>query len=306
MEQAQKVAIVYSSSDNKLPSKFLYELGLEGAITTKAQTNLLYDQPTQFVEEEDPIVEHFNAQDITWSASRLKTYLECKRKYYYRYIKKIKAKDEDEMIEGEFLHKVLESLFAQKAFYTSKEEMQKRLEILLDTLHPDQGAKAEFQKLLWKEKLKGFVDAQIIHFNEDWKVVEREKEFQGDIGGLHFRGRIDRIDQNSTDTLVLDYKSGNVEKEPRSLNPDKMTDFQMSVYHQLLHQKYQNIKLAFLKILENGERQEVTLLEERNALLAEHIIALKQTKSFVAAKCEDLQKCKYCEFTLMCERGEYL
>ena len=306
LEQSSQATIIYSTSDNKLPSKFLYELGLESAVPMQAQADLLYDQPSQLIKEEDPLVEHFNAQDITWSASRLKTYLECKRKYYYRYIQKIKAKDEEEMNEGQFLHKVLEYLFNEKSFYTSKEEMQKALDILLDRLHPDQGAKAAYQKLLWKEKLKGFVDAQIAHFAEDWKVLEREKEFEGDIGGLHFKGRIDRIDQDATHTFVLDYKSGNVEKEPKRLNPDKITDFQMSVYHQLLSGKYQNINLAFLKILEKGEIQRVTLLEERNMLLGEHIITLKQTKSFVAEKCDDLQRCKYCEFTLMCERGEYL
>jgi hypothetical protein len=70
--------------------------------------------------------------------------------------------------------------------------------------------------------------------------------------------------------------------------------------------KYQNINLAFVKILEGGATEEITALEAKNELLAQHIIELKQTKGFVAQKCEDLQKCKYCEFTLMCGRGEYL
>jgi hypothetical protein len=74
----------------------------------------------------------------------------------------------------------------------------------------------------------------------------------------------------------------------------------------MLSPKYQNLSLAFMKILENGSVEEITVLEEKNALLAEHIIDLKQTTSFVAEKCDDLKKCKYCEFALMCERGEYL
>jgi len=74
----------------------------------------------------------------------------------------------------------------------------------------------------------------------------------------------------------------------------------------MLEGKYSNVRLVFLKILEKGEMEEITVLEEKNALLAEHIIDLKQTKSFAAEKCENLQKCKYCEFRLMCGRGEYL
>ena len=81
----------------------------------------------------------------------------------------------------------------------------------------------------------------------------------------------------------------------------------MSIYHQMLSSKYQNINLAFVKIFENGEIEEITALEEKNERLGEVIIELKQTKSFVAEKCEDLQKCKWCEFTLMCgERGVFM
>jgi len=306
MEQAQQVAILYSSSDNKLPSKFLYELGLESAVSTQAQTNLLYDQSAQFVEEEDPVVEYFTAQDITWSASRLKTYLECKRKYYYRYIQKIEAKKEEELNEGAFLHLLLEHLYREQEHYESIEEMQKNIDILLDKLLPFDDAKIAYKKLLWKEKLKGFVSSQIAHFKDDWKVIEREVEVQGDIGGLRFKGRIDRIDQNATNTLILDYKSGSTTEANKTKNLEKLTDLQMSIYHQMLSGKYQNINLAFVKILEGGTIEEITALEAKNELLAEHIIELKQTQCFTAVKCEDLQKCKYCEFTLMCERGEYL
>ncbi len=306
LEQAKEVAILYSSSDNKLPSKFLYELGLESAVATQAQTNLLYDQSAQFVVEEDPVVEYFNAQDITWSASRLKTYLECKRKYYYRYIQKIEAKKEEELNEGAFLHLLLDHLYREKESYDNREEMQKHIDILLDQLLPFDDAQTEYKKLLWKEKLKGFIASQIEHFKADWRVVEREVEVEGDIGGLRFKGRIDRIDQNATDTLVLDYKSGSIAEANKIKNIENLTDLQMSIYHQMLTGKYQNINLAFVKILDGGTIEEITVLEAKNELLAQHIIELKQTKGFVAQKCEDLQKCKYCEFTLMCERGEYL
>ncbi|WP_373033026.1 PD-(D/E)XK nuclease family protein [Sulfurovum sp.] len=306
LEQASESVILYSTSDNKLPSKFLYELGLSKAEQTQAQFDLLYAQPSQLKVENDPLVENFNAQEITWSASRLKTYLECKRKYYYRYIQKIQAKEDDELNEGSFLHTVLERIHEKNDQYTSSHELELAIHKQIDLLLPFDEAKTAYRKLLWKEKLKGYIETQTAHFQAEWKVIHREKEFSTQIGGLNFKGRIDRIDQNTTDTLVLDYKSGNVDKEPKKLNPDKITDFQMSIYMQLLAGKYQNISLAFLKILDGGKMQEVTLIEERNALLEEHIVTLKQTKSFVAEKCEDLQKCKWCEFTLMCGRGEYL
>ncbi|MCD6212666.1 MAG: PD-(D/E)XK nuclease family protein, partial [Sulfurovum sp.] len=306
LEQASRSTIIYSTSDNKLPSKFLYELGLNKAIQKQAQFDLLYAQISQITEELEPLVENFDAHSITWSASRLKTYLDCKRKYYYRYIQKIQAKQDDELNEGLFLHSLLDHLYKEKNSYDVKEKMQKKIDMLLDELLPFDDAKVAYQKLLWKEKLKGFVNSQIVHFKAGWEVVEREKEFSEEIGGLRFKGRIDRIDQNDTDTLIIDYKSGSIAEANRTKNLENLSDFQMSIYYYMLQSKYKNISLAFMKILEKGEAEEITALEEKNELLAEHIIDLKQTKSFEAKKTEVLKKCKWCEFTLLCGRGEYL
>jgi inactivated superfamily I helicase/RecB family exonuclease len=306
LEEAKKAVIIYCTSDNKLPSKFLYELGLKKAVQTEAELNLLYSQPSQLVKKIDPVVDNFDAKSIVWSASRLKIFLECKRKYYYRYIENVKAKEDSELNEGAFLHLLLDHLFREHNSYDSKENMQKYLNILLDKLLPFADAKTNYQKLLWKEKLKGFVESQIKHFKSDWKVVEREKEFQSEIGGLKFKGRIDRIDQNNTDTLILDYKSGSIKEAQKSKNIETLTDLQMSIYHHILSQKYKNINLAFIKLFENGKIEEITALKEKNEYLAEVIVELKQTTKFIAKKTENLQKCKFCEFTLVCERGDYL
>jgi len=306
LEQAKTAVILYSTSDNKLPSKFLYELGLGEATQVQVQFDLLYSEESQIQAQNDPVVESFEATAITWSASRLKTYLECKRKYYYRYFQKLQAKQDDELNEGAFLHSLLDHLHREHDSYTSKEEMQKNIDILLDKLLPYDDASTNYKKLLWKAKLKGYVESQIAHFNAQWKVVEREKEFSGEIGGLRFNGRIDRIDQNPTHTLVLDYKSGSTKEAQKTKNLETLNDLQMSIYHHLLSPKYPNITLAFVKLFEGGEIEEITALEEKNERLSEVIIELKQTKSFVAEMCEDLQRCKWCEFTLMCGRGEYV
>ena len=307
LQEAQEAVIIYSTSDEKLPSKFLYELGLPEATTAKAPLQLLYPQPSQIKPPKDPEVDTFDASAQTWSASRLKTFLECKRKYYYRYIQKIAPREDERFNEGAFLHTLLEHLYKDQDHFNDEVALQERLYRLMDELLPQEDALIRYRKLFWKQKLQGFVKEEIAHFKQGWRVVAREKEVVGTIGGLKFKGRIDRIDQNETATMVLDYKSGNLPKEPkRGLNPDTVTDFQMSIYHQLLQKHYQHIDLAYLKILEGGQKQQVTLLEEREALLGEHIVTLKQTKGFVAQKCESLEKCRYCEFALMCERGAYL
>lgn len=306
LEQAKASVILYSSSENRLPSKFLYELGIENAEQAEVSLSLLYNEPSQTVIPKDPVVESFDAAKLTWSASRLKTYLECKRKYFYRYIQRIEAKKETERNEGAILHELLEHLFKDQSSYHSIEQMEESLYRVMDTLHSEDDAKTNYQKLLWKEKLQDFIKRQIAHFESGWQVVEREKEVMGEIGGLKFKGRIDRIDQDDVHTLVLDYKSGSTAEAQKVRNLDTLKDFQMSIYYHLLESKYQNLSLAFIKLFEGGVIEEITALEAKNELLAEHIIVLKQTTSFVAQKCETLSTCTYCEFALMCERGEYL
>jgi len=306
LQEAQEAVVIYATAENKLPSKFLYELGLPEAKATKAPLHLLYAQPSQLVALQDPHVEAFDATQQVWSASKLKTFLTCKRKFYYRYIEKIKAKAEDELNEGALLHRALENLYQDVDHYDDAATLSRELHRHIAALLPQETPLNRYKRALWQKRLQGFVEEEIAHFKAGWRVVEKEKEIEGTIGGLTFKGRIDRIDQNSTDTLVLDYKSGRVAKEPKKLNPEKITDFQMAIYHQLLQKRYQHISLAYIKLFEQGQKQFVTLLDEQEALLAEHVVSLKQTTSFVAQKCDALENCRFCEFALMCERGEYL
>lgn len=305
-ERASKLSIIYSSSENRLVSKFLYELGIESSNRVSSQLSILYSQPSRLVEVVDPIVESFSARDIVWSPSKLKVYLECKRKYYYRYISDIKAKKDDQPNEGSLLHSLLDHLYRKRDHYTSIDDMRRDIDLVLEEILPTNDAKIVYQKMLWREKLKGYMQSEIGHFLKGWRVVAREYEAVGEIGGLRFRGRIDRIDQNSTDTLVIDYKSGSISEANRVKNLENLTDFQMSIYSQIVDKTYQNITLSFMQILDGGKIEEITLLEEKNSLLADHIIELKETKSFTASRCEELQRCKYCEFTLLCARGDYL
>jgi ATP-dependent helicase/DNAse subunit B len=166
--------------------------------------------------------------------------------------------------------------------------------------------KIENTKLHWKQNLKKFIKHQIQHFKADWKVVEKEQQIKGEIGGITFRGVIDRIDQDTTHTLILDYKSGSIKEANRTKNLDKLKDFQMSIYSEILKTKYQNIDLAFVEIFNSGSIIKITELEEKTEILHEIIGELKEIKVIVAERCDDISACQYCDFTLLCERGDYL
>jgi ATP-dependent helicase/nuclease subunit B len=307
LEEAKKSVILYSTSGNKLPSKFLYELGLHDVKQVETPLYLLYNEASQLQEQTDPKVEQFDAGSMKWSATRLKSWLSCKRQFYYRYIEKIERKEEEEPNEGLVLHQVLEKLFVPDEAFSSLEALQKRTYQLLDEIFNDKRAIATYKKLLWQKKLEPFFKEQLQHLKHH-KVVATEKYVEGSIEGLAFSGRIDRVDQNETETWVLDYKSSQGSIKKANITKDietKLTDFQMSIYHALLQPYYHNIHLAYIPILDEGKAVEITALEEKTEVLKEHLKELKKTTSFTANRCEDTTLCVWCEFALVCERGEY-
>ena len=305
LEQSESATIIYAKSNNKAPASYLYELGLGLGKDTQANLALLYNEPSLVVEAFDPLMKQFDASAITWSATRLKIFLTCKRKYYYNYVLNLKPKEEEELNEGLFLHKLLEHLFKERESFENVDEMKAQIDRLLDQLLETTTPKIAYSKLLWKAKLQKFIEAQVYHFKAGWKVVAREQQIIGSIGGINFKGVVDRIDQDVTGTLVLDYKSGSIKEANRTKNLEKLTDFQMSIYAELLKDKYHDLSLAFIEIF-NGKSTEITALEEKTELLHEIIGELKSTKELVAQRCDEVSHCQYCDYVLLCGRGVYL
>ena len=306
LEQAQSATITYSRSNNKAPASYLYELGLGLGTYVTPSLELLYNETSMLIKQDDPVIENFDAIAITWSATRLKTFLTCRRKYYYIYEAKLKAKEDDELNEGAFLHKLLDHLFREKSFYENPDVIKSNIDKLLDQLLKIDTPKIAYSKLLWKEKLLKFIDQQIEHFKAGWRVVEREKQIIGTIAGVNFKGVVDRIDQDvAGSTYVLDYKSGSITDANRTKNLEKLTDFQMSIYSELLKDRYKGLNLGFVEIF-IGKITDITVLEEKTELLYETIGELKSMKKVVAERCEEVSRCTFCDYTLLCERGVYL
>ena len=306
LESATKSVIIYALSSNKIPTGYLYELGLSQGELVEVDLSLMYNEKSLIVESKEPIIEDFDATDIVWSATRLKTFLSCRRKYYYTYVKKLKPKDDEEINEGQFLHKLLQELFREKPFFSSVDEMKSSIDRLLDRLLEENSPKISYSKLLWKEKMTKFIENQVYHFKAGWRVTEREKQIVGEIGGVQFKGIVDRVDQTDTHTLILDYKSGSIKEANRTRNLETLTDFQMSIYSEILKSTYQNMELAFIEIFGNELMSPITNLEEKTKLLLEHIEEIKAMKSVTAYRCEEMSRCQYCDYTLLCERGKYL
>ncbi|ADV47174.1 PD-(D/E)XK nuclease family protein [Nitratifractor salsuginis] len=306
LEGAKEAVILYATGENRLPTRFLYELGLEEGREVAAPRKLLYDHSPLPAADADPVVEAFDPTQMRWSASRLRTWLECKRRFYYRYIEGLEEKESEELNEGLFLHRVLEGLFRERDHYDDPEQMSREFAILAARELERHGSAGRYILAYWKRKLESYFREEAKRFTQGWRVESIETAVEGEIDGLRFGGRIDRIDRLGEARLALDYKSGSIKEANRKSNLDKLTDFQMSIYDLLLRSRFPELDLAFVTPLDGGSFVPVAALEEKNVLLLEHLGQLKQTCSFVAERCEDLKRCTWCPYQLLCERGEYL
>ena len=303
--RAKKVAILYQKDDVNSESKFLYELGLNKNITEyKAPIELFYKSDFNLIKShlDDKEIE-FNAIKFIWSPTMLKTFLECKRKFFYKYIQKLQEPTSDELNEGQILHIILAKILNPNSHYSSKEELKKAFLIEVEKL--DEKKELTFNKFLWSDMLDEFFNKQIEHLNSRWQIKSCEFEIKGKIGGLDFKGRVDRLDKKGDFYLVIDYKSGS-SKGANLKDIEKITDFQMSIYAKLLDKPVNSIDFAFLEILNSGEFIYLQEQESKEQRLLEHIEELKSLSSFKASRCEDLTKCRYCAYRLLCHRGEYL
>jgi ATP-dependent helicase/nuclease subunit B len=298
LENSKESAVIYATSDDKMPALYISELQLDIPKNLDVSMEMFYDnKEMQCVELTKNIP--FDATVISWSPTKLKVFLDCKRRFYYDYIKHIKTKDDD-VSDGTLLHKIFEDTFKHDDYFEDANKLKKALIINIAKAYNANSAVDEYKRLLLIQKLEPFINMQISHFKSGYRIIEKEVEINGIIEGLRFGGRCDRIDQNSIGTLVIDYKSVDIKSVLKNSN-----DFQMVVYERLLYQKYKNLSLAYLQPFESKGFYQIDTSDERLEEFKNIINKIKDLKTIDTNMCEDETKCKFCSYRLLCARGEY-
>jgi RecB family exonuclease len=305
MERAGRTVILYAGAESRLPSRFLYELGLEEGEAVTAPRELLYLSEERSAPREEIVVDSFAPEALVWSPSMLKSWLKCRRQFFYRYLEKLPEPEEEGLNEGRFLHSLFQRLYEERDGFGDEETMLGEIRRLMGEMLPDSSENA-YHRGLWESRLLPFIREEIRHFAEGWRVEARELSVGGEIDGMRFQGRIDRIDRRGEERMLIDYKSGFVAEAIQVKDPEKLTDFQMSIYHALLRERYPILRTTFIRLFEEPCYQDIPALEEKNEWFMKRLAELRSTRRFKAEKCEKPQECRYCPYQLLCERGEYL
>ena len=305
--RASQVAISYVSSAEALPSRFLMQLGIE----TQQQfdeldySQILFQNHTQVLQKEEKIEQDYDFTSRTLSATGLKSFLTCKRKYFHHYIQGLKEHEIEldlpkEHEIGTALHDALRDVYEKKSRFTDKLELRKEIALALEQ-NSSNNVLSKYQHKLWMQQLEPFIDNEIERFKES-EVKACEVTLSKELNGIRIGGTIDRIDRTLEGLEVLDYKSGSYPKYNLK-SVEKATDFQLEFYY-LLAQNEGEVNTCGYYDLKTGEIINEDLLERKLELLKEHLTHLKETKHFDFEKTELLKDCQYCPYTYLCGRDK--
>ncbi len=304
--QAKVVHIAYVGSTDSVPSRFLTQLGLE---VSGEQHDALYApivMPLASYEKKESVgIEgEYDFTKRSLSATGIKAFLTCKRKFYYKYIEGIRNHDipqdmPQEHEIGNALHKALQVVYEEQSFFSDINTLRKAVEKALR----ESGGRSVLDKYLhklWMQRLTPFFENEIKRFAEV-RVEACEKKLEREVRGIKLYGEIDRIDTTLEGLEVLDYKSGKYNTYTlRTL--DNATDFQLEFYYLLASTLGEVTNCGFYD-LNKGKIVYEPILQEKLEKLYVILDELRETKHFDFEMTEKLSDCSYCEYAYLCERG---
>lgn len=204
---------------------------------------------------------------ILISPNMLKTYENCPKKFYFRYVKNISMPIDDEIFE------VGKNVHALASYYLRKENIDK-MERSLN----------EKEMTFWSY-LKS-----INYFS--YECVNTEYNLAVKIGENFFGGRLDALVKNSNRYYILDYKTGSAPKNAQY-------DYQTMIYLLAVRAFYKTDDVSFIYLdLKNKAEVKIDLTNE---LVKEYEERLKNIASKISANefSKKSNECK-CEYNIIC------
>lgn len=302
--RAKKVALACVQNSEAVPSRFLLQLGIKSTSPQYRYEEILFQKP-EFKERRTEVYESdydFTAHPL--SSSAIKSFLTCKRQFFYRYVERIKEHElpqdlSQERDIGNELHRVLEKLYSANDRYASPSQIKEAVAKYWETTDADDPLQRHMKRL-WLDKLAPFYEREAERFAAGSRVLYTEKELSTQVGAITLSGRIDRIDETDGALEVIDYKSGKypeTDKEPK----EDETDYQLSVYALLSAELGRVAKCSFYD-LNKGELKTERYLEAKTEKLREILGEMAAQKRWNWQMCEELSRCRHCPYVYLCHR----
>ncbi len=306
-EKADYVNLSYVEDEQNQPTRFLDELSIKSAYHDKQLSgyhDILFasqNQPAHYLPQD--IKMEYDFTKVELSASRLKVYLDCKRRYYFQYIKKIEkaeipSEESSERLVGIYLHRALENVYHDKKNFLDSDALYLALQKELYIMSEDD-AVLRFYVDIWLERLRAFCEYEIKRFSQGVEVAYLEKNLSCEYRGMRLTGSIDRIDTYHDKLYVIDYKSGKVPKTSQKAL-ERESNFQLQFYYILAGTLGEVADVHYYDLL-NAKLADEALFDEKMLALEKHLDEMKETKQNFTMS-DDHKKCEYCPYIKICDR----
>ena len=289
---AKKSAICYLQSVEKLPSRFLksFEVQQDAEFSQEDYLRLFGREEFKpaLCGQEDPVARHdFFAEELSFS--RLDTFLECKRKYYYRYVLGLREGlkfGEDNTLLGKILHTSFQRLYERAGMKFSMEKFRS----IYSQLAREAGI-ARFDAELELKAVEKL--ARLLEGHEQiWSFSGSEVSLKGELDGVRLSGRIDRIDEDKARRkFIIDYKRGSAKKH--------MEKFQLTFYRALLAQECECAYLSLKDCAFAAPSDKTPSLENLRETLSS--IGKEFASEVAFTRTEAVQSCEYCDYKIICK-----
>jgi len=301
VSNSKNVAISYVKNDSNQISRFankLFTIDIEEKLYDNEYKHILYKNSSISHFSEDVVLD-IDLSKLVWSASSLKKFLECKRKYYLNHILKIKEHDISLKPKGyelgNIVHNTLEEYYKQP-----KRGYDPLLAIFNKNRSENPFLNLDLE--IWKRKLKEFITQEEKRFGQGFEILALEKPFFCEFEGIKLQGKIDRIDTLGNEYFVLDYKTSSSLKVSTKRTYEKAVDFQLEFYFLGVESLYKSNNInTFYYDLYNIKLLEEVVLNEKLELL-KNIFSEFNTTSVSFEKCDNNQTCQYCIYKTICNK----
>lgn len=300
IQNCKNLYVSYVSNDTSTISRFaseLFDLKKEQALEDNSYKHILYNK-NSLKHFDKKIILDIDLSKLSWSATSLKVYLQCKRKFYLQYILKLKEHEislKPKGFElGDIVHKILYE------YYEMGFDSLERLQALF-TKYANKNPFLSLELEVYKKKIENFYEYEKNRIDKI-QVLQKEMPFNLIYQDIKIKGVIDRVDKQDEDYLVIDYKTSSSLKVDTIKNYEKSCDFQLEFYYLALQNIYKTTNIqSFYYDLNNAKLLKEVALNEKLDLLREIFQTLKTT-SVDFEKCEDKSVCNFCIYKTICNR----
>lgn len=302
IDNTKHVFISFVNSENSQISRFaneLFDRKINYATNDEIYKDILFKN--SFINYNDEVIEEeIDLTKISWSASSLKKFLDCRRRFYLENILKIKNHSISLLPEnfelGSVIHKILEELIK-----SSEKNIEKIDELFLQYKKTNPFLILDLE--VFREKIYNFLEFEKLRLNI--KNIDLEKKFTTNFNGISINGIIDRIDINKDTYELIDYKTSKNLNVDTEKTYEKSHDFQLEFYYIAAKELYkaQNIKAYYFSLYDNLLIEELVLDKklEQLSLVFDKLKELSNEKiNFM--KTENKSVCEFCYFRVICNR----